>query len=75
MTDWIETAKELPPCDGWYEIKPHSFLERFDVPSNAYYDGYFFRNMNTLERLYTPSVWRHCEQPKKRYGVIKCPPN
>lgn len=76
MTKWIEVNKELPPCDGFYYVKPRMFMEGIDEEFLAFYDGFVFRLPDNWKSCFTIEKWSHCKQPEKRYGkVTQCPPN
>jgi len=69
MTDtqnkWIDVEKELPPCDGLYEVtndKTSQFPQHFLT-----YDGIGF----LYGHIYRPiRFWRYNIKLEKRYGKI-----
>lgn len=70
--DWIDVSKELPPCDGTYEITNHPEFEedpiRREVTGTAYYDGWGFQYLGVYRN---PGYWRKIA-PKlsKKYGKV-----
>ena len=64
MSEWIETAKELPPCNGWYKLSNSPELN-FVVPAIAYYDGVGF----VVQSIYMPYLyWTDYKDIPKNYG-------
>ncbi len=66
MSDWIDLNKELPPCDGMYDVTndPSSLSQE----GCLYYDGFGFSLINS----YSPvKFWRKHNKIDKRYGKIK----
>lgn len=65
---WIETKKELPPCDGIYEITNFRWdLSPFDTEL-CVYDGYGFLFNGTYRH---PKFWRETAYTrKKKYGKV-----
>ena len=69
---WIESAKELPPCDGSYEITNNPTLDedwtqRIPI-SICWYDGLGFSYGGVYRE---PKYWRKWEPREKRYGKIQ----
>lgn len=78
MHEWIESQKELPPCDGSYEITntPHQendvdWTQKAPI-CMAYYDGYGF-SYGGVHR--EPKYWRKFEPRTKKYGKLSEPLN
>lgn len=62
MKEWISVEKELPPCDGMYEVtnNPNSM----QAEGCLYYDGIGF-----ILIVYRPvEFWRYHTPLTKRYG-------
>ena len=64
--EWIDVEKELPPCDGMYEVT--------NLPSSPIaegvlsYDGIGF----LLDHAYRPvKFWRNVNRIEKKYGKTK----
>ena len=64
--DWIDTDKELPPCDGEYEVT-NDIKTLMDL-SVMNYDGIGFFY---LYGYYPVKYWRHRKKPEKKYGKIE----
>lgn len=69
---WIDASKELPPCDGTYEITNFPEHEedpiRREVTATAYYDGWGFKYLGVYRN---PRFWcKFTERKEKRYGVV-----
>lgn len=63
MSQWIESQKELPPCDGTYQVTNHTD-SLYDLRIFAY-DGYGF----TFDGIYRePKFWRKITELHKKYG-------
>jgi hypothetical protein len=62
---WIESSKELPPCDGFYQCTNHPDRP-FDL-GTAKYDGFGFDCFGIYKN---PKYWRYIHDKEKRYGVI-----
>jgi len=70
MTEWIDTSKELPPCDGKYQVTNtfNTWVEVFE------YDGYGFKDDQGIYQ--NPRYWKTFKKLEKRYGMVnECPPN
>lgn len=75
--EWIESSKELPPCDGSYEItntplweNDKDWTQRHPI-ATSYYDGYGFSYGGIYRE---PSFWRKYEPIEKgmeRLGIEK----
>lgn len=64
--NWIDVEKELPPCDGIYEVTNNS--NSLQQQGALYYDGIGF----LLVSAYRPvKFWRPFNKIEKRYGKIK----
>ena len=62
-TGWIDVEKELPPCDGMYEVTDKS--DSMAAEGCLFYDGIGF----LLLSAYRPvKFWRHHKPIIKRYG-------
>jgi hypothetical protein len=60
---WIECSKELPPCDGIYNITNGANDPYGGV--GVIYDGFGF----IFEGIYRhPKFWRYRDQLNKKYG-------
>ena len=69
MSEWIDCEKELPPCDGWYEICDSNATSQYDYYiGQALYDGIGFIVKNSYRE---PKYWRQIVIKKKRYGKIE----
>ena len=71
-SQWIESSKELPPCDGSYEITNNPTLDedwtqRLPI-SICWYDGLGFSYGGVYRE---PKYWRKWEPREKRYGKIQ----
>jgi hypothetical protein len=65
MSEWIRVTKELPPCDGLYEVSNHRHSFAQGV---CYYDGYGFLHDGTYRTL---NFWRHHPTLEKKYGKVE----
>lgn len=69
--EWIEVTKELPPCDGTYEITNNPQLENDWInrypTGTAYYNGYGFEYLGIYR---SPKYWRKYEFKEKKYGKV-----
>ena len=63
MTEWIDSAKELPPYDGDYEVS--GFVDNFYDKTIMQYDGIGFFH---IYAYYEPKYWRYIPSLRKRYG-------
>ena len=59
--EWIETSKELPPCDGKYEVT-NTYNGNSDI---AFYDGYGFEFDGHYVK---PKYWKNWRPKEKKYG-------
>lgn len=66
MEEWIDTDKELPPCDGLYEVANNidSLIDWGVLP----YDGIGFWYQNTYRPV---QYWRPFHSKKKIYGKVE----
>jgi hypothetical protein len=62
---WIDSNKELPPCDGNYQVS--NFSATMHDWSISYYDGIGFIYENAYRN---PKFWRKLDDLKKRYGKL-----
>lgn len=62
---WRDVTKELPPCDGQYQVtsKP---ADPWDM-GIARYDGYGFLDDQVYK---SPTHWRYYKKPEKKYGKL-----
>ena len=65
--EWINVNKELPKCDGMYEVTNLDHLEL--AQGILHYDGYGFLHLG----IYRPvQFWRKPQNLiKKKYGKVK----
>lgn len=77
MSDWIETAKELPNCDGTYWVANNIKIDTAEDREKyqcepAYYDGIGFILAYYSPKVYRPvQYWRSYEPVEKRYGKVE----
>ncbi len=66
MSDWIDVEKELPPCDGNYEVtnNPESLQQQECLSYDGI--GFFY-----LEAYRPVKYWRPLTKIEKRYGIVK----
>lgn len=66
MEEWIDADKELPPCDGFYEVtnNPESIL----YIETLSYDGIGFFYINSYRPV---RYWRPIKPIHKKYGKIE----
>ncbi len=64
--DWIDADKELPPCDGFYEVtnNPKTLID-LEILS---YDGIGFLYLHAYRPV---RYWRPIKPILKRYGKIE----
>ena len=65
--NWIPSAMELPPSDGFYEITNHLSQCENDF-GYLHYDGYGFTKNGIY---YNPKFWRNCGKKEKKYGKVQ----
>lgn len=76
MSDWKETLKELPPCDGTYwvanNIETDTHEKRLSYnPTIAEYDGYGFIIRGLSPSIYRPvTYWKFFKEIKRKYGKV-----
>ena len=71
---WIETEKELPPCDGVYEVTNLQIIDT-EIACEALtidlgiadYDGYGFKYLGVYRK---PRFWREVPNREKKYGKV-----
>ena len=64
--EWIDVEKELPACDGFYQVT--NFPENESNSGVCCYDGYGFKFDGHYGMV---KFWRNTRKIVKKYGKIK----